>query len=90
MTAKARPQPGPAPKPGRPPSRRKIDAAEAALRDARKRHEAKVAELEAQREVVERKLGALRAKHDKEISRLERARDAAREAYREALEEWSG
>jgi hypothetical protein len=37
-----------------------------------------------------RKLEALRATQDKEIVRLVRARDAARETYRDALERWSG
>ena len=42
-----------------------------------------------QRDAIERKLEALRARQAKETARLERKRDAAREAYREALERWS-
>ena len=76
------------PKP--PPKRDKVDAAEAALREAQRRHMAQAAELERQREAVDRKLEALRAKQAKELARLERKRDEVRAAYREALEEWSG
>ena len=73
-----------------PPKRDKVDAAEAALREAQRRHMAQAAELERQREAVDRKLEALRAKQAKELARLERKRDEVRAAYREALEEWSG
>ena len=73
-----------------PPKRDKVDVAEKQLADARKRHAADAAKLEAEREAIERELAALRAKQDKEIARLERGRDAAREAYRQALVRWSG
>ena len=76
------------PKP--PPKRDKVDQAEAALKAARQRHSAEADKLEAERDAIERKLEALRAKQDKEAARLERNRDEAREAYREALERWSG
>ena len=75
------------PKP--PPKRDKVDAAESALMEARERHAAAEKELEDQRDAIERKLEALRGKQDKEAARLERMRDEAREAYREALERWS-
>ena len=87
-------EPEPAPKrvakPKPPPKRDKVDAAEAALKRARERHWAEGAKLEAERDAIERKLEALRARQGKETARLERKRDEAREAYREALERWSG
>jgi hypothetical protein len=73
-----------------PPRRDKVDAAEAALNQARKRHSAEANKLKDERDAIERKLAALRTKQDKELARLERKRDEAREAYREALERWSG
>lgn len=76
-------------KPKAPPKRDKVDAAEAALKAARQRHAAAEDRLEAEREAIERKLAALRARQDKEAARLERKRDEAREAYRQALERWS-
>jgi hypothetical protein len=77
-------------KPKPPPKRDTVDAAEAALKQARERHSGEAGKLEAQRDEIERKLTALRAKQDKELARLERKRDEAREAYREALERWGG
>lgn len=77
-------------KPKPPPKRDKVDATEAALKQARTRHSAEAKKLETERDTIESKLAALRAKQDKEMARLERKRDEAREAYREALESWSG
>ncbi len=71
-----------------PPKRDKVDAAEAALEQARQRHAKEAQALHKQREEVERKLDALTARQDKETARLERAREKARAAYREALEKW--
>lgn len=76
------------PKP--PPKRDRVEAAETALKKARERHAAEAKKLEAERDAIERKLAALRASQGNEIARLERKRDEAREAYREALERWSG
>jgi hypothetical protein len=96
--AKARPKAGTAgepeklrkaAKPKPPPKRDKLDAAEAALTVARQRHAVEAKKLEDQRAAIERKLTALRAKQDKAAARLERKRDEAREAYREALDRWS-
>ena len=75
------------PKP--PPKRDKVDAAEAALNQARQRHGNEAQALEDKRDAIERQLAALRAKQDKEAARLERKRDEAREAYRVALESWT-
>jgi hypothetical protein len=83
-------KPRKAAKPKPPPKRDKVDAAEAALKAARQRHLAAEKKLEAERDAIERKLEALRAKQAKEAAGLERKRDEAREAYREALERWSG
>jgi hypothetical protein len=83
-------KPRKAAKPKPPPKRDKVDAAEAALAAARERHAAEARKLEDQRNAIERKLAALRAKQDEDEARLERKRDQAREAYREALEKWSG
>lgn len=71
-----------------PPRRDKVDAAEAALEEAAKQHAQEACKLEEERDRIERQLDALRAKQGKEITRLERARDRARDAYREALEKW--
>lgn len=83
-------QPAKPAKPKPPPKRDKLDAAEAALSDAQQRHAAEAEALERQRHELQRKLDALRAKQAKELKRLETRRDAARTAYREALEAWSG
>lgn len=83
-------KPRKAAKPKPPPKRDKVNAAEATLKKTRQRHSAEAAKLEAERDEIERKLEALRAKQGKELARLERKRDEAREAYREALETWSG
>ena len=77
------------PRPKPPPKRDQVDAAEAALKQARQRHSGEAEKLVAERDAIERKLAALEAKQDKELNRLERKRDEAREAYREALERWS-
>jgi uncharacterized membrane protein YgcG len=87
--AKAADEPRKASKPTPPPKRDKVDAAENALREVRRRHEGEAHKLEAEREAIEHKLAALREKQGKELARLERKRDDTREAYRAALERWS-
>lgn len=77
------------PRPKPPPRRDKVDAAEAALKQARQAHSAEAKKLEAERDAITRQLEALRARQDKETRRLERARDQAREAYQAALDKWS-
>jgi hypothetical protein len=77
-------------KPKAPPARDKLDAAEATLGRARRKHGKERAALEAQRKAIERKPDSLDARHEKEIARLEAARDKAQTAYRTALEKWSG
>ena len=88
--AKAEPEPEPKRSARRrpPPRRDKVDAAEAALDRARERHDKEAGALEKKREAIERQLEALRAAHDKETARRERARENARDAYREALARW--
>jgi hypothetical protein len=83
-------KPRKAAKPKPPPKRDRADAAEEALEQARRLHSAEAEKLEAERGAIERKLAALKARQDKELSKLEQKRDEAREAYREALESWSG
>ena len=80
------PEPEPAAKPRKPkppPKRGKVDAAEAAVKELQAR-QAKEAQ------VLERQLETLRAKHTRDLAKFTRRRDAARKAYREALERWSG
>lgn len=92
--SKAKPEAQSAPKkaakPKPPPKRDKVDAAEAAVKQAEARHAQEVAALEKQRDALEAKLETLRARQDDELSKLTRKRDAAREVYRDALEAWSG
>ena len=83
-------KPRKAAKPKPPPKRDKVDVTEQALSEALRRHEMEAEKLEAERAAIERKLAALRAKQGKEVATLERKRDAARAAYRAALEAWSG
>lgn len=83
-------KPRKAAKPKPPPKRDKVDAAEETLKQARRRHSVEAEKLEAERDAIERKLAALKARQDTELAKLERKRDEAREAYREALESWSG
>jgi hypothetical protein len=78
------------PKPAPPPKRDRLDAAKAALDEARLRHATETAELEAEREALDRRLKALRARHDKELARLKRKHEQASEAYRRLLAEWTG
>ena len=78
------------PKPQPPPRRDKVDEAEAALDEARRKHSGERAALEKQRDAIERKLDVLETRHDKEIARLEERFEKARTAYRAALDKWSG
>ena len=70
-------------KPKPPPKRDKLDRAERALKEAQVRQREETAELEAQ-------AAALHARHEQELARLTAARDAARDAFRAALDTWSG
>lgn len=76
------------PKP--PPKRDNVDRAEAALAQAHAKQVKERAALEKQREALERKLDALEARQEEETVRLKRQLHEARDAYREALEDWSG
>lgn len=73
-----------------PPRRDKVDRAEAALDAARAKQAKERAALEKQIDALEQKLGALNARHAKEIGKLERQLESAQDAYRAALDEWSG
>lgn len=72
-----------------PPTRAKVDRAEAALADARNRQVKERAAVEKQREALERKLDALEARHSKELGRLQTQLKKAQDVYRAALDEWS-
>jgi hypothetical protein len=87
---KAEDMPKPRARPKPPPKRDKVDRAEAALAEARENHRKERAAIEKQMDALERKLGALDKRHEKQTARLERQLGAARDAYREALEAWSG
>ncbi len=73
----------------RPPSRARLDKAEAALEEAQQRQSKELAELDAQRKAIERKIAALEAKQAKELSMLKQRRNAARDAYQDALDRLS-
>ncbi|OYW44521.1 MAG: hypothetical protein B7Z08_09280 [Sphingomonadales bacterium 32-68-7] len=77
------------PKPSPPPKRDELDAAEAALEAAEQGHSARIAALEAEREAIAAGLTELHAKRNKDLAKLVRQRDAAKDAYRAALEKWS-
>jgi chromatin segregation and condensation protein Rec8/ScpA/Scc1 (kleisin family) len=80
----AEPEPRAKPrKPKPPPKRDKVDAAEAAVRQLQARHAKET-------QALERKLEALQQTQARELASVSRRRDTAREAYREALERWSG
>jgi hypothetical protein len=73
----------------KPPSRARLDKADAALADAEQRQASDRAALEAQREAIERKIAALEARQAKELSRFKQRRNRAREAYQDALDRLS-
>jgi len=87
---KREPEPSPRARPRPPPKRDKVDRAEAALAEARRKHRKERMTLEQQIDGLERKLAALDTRHAKQIGRLERQLVVARDAYGEALEAWSG
>jgi len=73
-----------------PPRRDKVDRAEAALAEARDREGKELAALDKEREAIERKLDAVKARQAKAISALEDRLEKARAEYRAALDKWSG
>lgn len=74
----------------KPPSRAKLDAAEKALEQAGAAQAAEIGKLERERDRIEQRIEKLRAKHEKDRRALERKRNAERDAYRDALDRWSG
>jgi hypothetical protein len=91
--AAGRPGANPAPdkktKRAAPPRRDNVDRAEAALAQARARQAREIAALDKEREAIERKLNAVKARQAKAISALEDRLDKAKAAYRAALDKWS-
>lgn len=73
----------------KPPSRARLEKAEAAIDLASEKQRVELAPLEQERERIDRKIEALEKRHAKEAASLERRRAKAQEAYRDALERWS-
>ncbi|WP_126173234.1 hypothetical protein [Altericroceibacterium xinjiangense] len=72
-----------------PPSRTKVDAAERAIERERQRQAEKEAALEEKRAALLRQIEDAREKSRKRTVQLEQRRDAAKDAYQQALREWS-
>ena len=83
---KSAPKPKPKPKPR--PSREPLGAAEAALVESGKRHEAEREALREREAALARERAALEARQRQERARLEQRRDAARAAYEAKMERW--
>jgi hypothetical protein len=73
-------------KPRKPPSRARLDKAEAAIAEAEKRQREDLAALKAERDAIVRKITILESRQAKELSRLKRTLNSARESYRDALD----
>jgi hypothetical protein len=82
-------KPAPAKPKGKPPTRDRLDSAEEALAGLSERHSVERAKLDKERAAIERKIVALQSKQAKELARLKKRRDAARDVYRDALDRWS-
>ena len=74
---------------GKPPSRARLDKAEAALAQARDRHAAALRELEAERAEVDARIAALKNRQQRELEKLKGRRREAEETYRAALDDWT-
>jgi hypothetical protein len=72
---------------GKPPSRARLDKAEAALAQARDRHAAALRELEAERAEVDARIAALKNRQQRELEKLKGRRREAEETYRAALDD---
>jgi hypothetical protein len=84
----AKPQPKAKAKPRPRPSRAKLDAAEAAMRDHETRAEAELAELRKQEEELQRQRKTLERKHEAASRKLEDRLARARESYEDAMARW--
>ncbi|MFA9200619.1 MAG: hypothetical protein ACEQR8_05455 [Cypionkella sp.] len=89
------PKPGkassaPAPRRAKPPSRARLDKAEAALTEAARRQAHEMGKLEQERARLEAKITALAARHQREIAKLKQRRKEAEADYRDALDAWGG
>lgn len=80
----------PGPRTSKPPSRARIDRAEEAIARAEQRYSEALQALEEEREQIERRIAAAKAKQAKENESLERRRLEAEQSYRDALDAWSG
>jgi hypothetical protein len=72
------------------PSRAPLDAAEAALDEAERRHEAALARIAARERKLAEEKRALRDHQQAERATLEEARDAAAAEYESAMDAWRG
>lgn len=79
-----------APKSASRPSRALLDKAERALESAKDRHESALAALARREEGLRAERRALQRARDEEIARREREREAAQDAYDDAMREWRG
>jgi hypothetical protein len=75
---------------GKPPSRAKVEKAAVALAEARDKHMSALKGLEDKRDALDRQIAALKDKHRREIESLQQRRREAEQAYRDALDAWSG
>jgi hypothetical protein len=71
-----------------PPSRSKLDAADARLTEAEAEYERLKEEFEAEDAAITKRRQEQRRKHEYQLARLRETRDAADGEYRQATEEW--
>lgn len=88
----SKPRPAPSAKPARKtpprPSRKSLDAAEAALEDAEQAYAAARAAVEAREAAIRRERRELDREHERTAARLEKSRARAEAAYRAAMAAW--
>jgi len=80
----------PAPMPAKPPSRAKLDKAEAALEAAQRKQAVEMQKFEADLAKLQKKIDVLAAKQQREVAKLKQRRKDAEADYRDALDAWSG
>jgi hypothetical protein len=72
------------------PDRKPLETAQAALDQARDRHAAQIAEMDEKIAALEKERRLLLTRQDKEVAKLEKAREAREATYRRALSRWEG
>jgi hypothetical protein len=73
-----------------PPTREKVDRAEAVLAEAHARQDRERAAMESERDAIERKLEAIQARQERQTAQLEKRLEKAKANYHAALDKWSG